>query len=180
MIPFLKWPGGKRWFIFRWANMLPTRFDRYVEPFLGGGSVFFHLQPAKALLADKNEELITAYRAVRDHWRKVWARLRRYHARHDEEYYYRIRDSNPTSPVGRAARMIYLNRTCFNGIYRVNLEGNFNVPVGTKSNVVLGTDDFEAVARLLAQADLRASDFEPVIDESTTGDFVFADPPYTV
>src|SRR5206468_3031107 len=108
MVPFLKWPGGKRWFILRHANLLPRSFDRYIEPFLGGGSVYFHLEPAKALLSDTNEELITTYEAVRDQWRKLRATLLHYHARHDEEHYYRIRDSRPTSSVGRAARMIYL------------------------------------------------------------------------
>lgn len=180
MVPFLKWPGGKRWFIAGYATLLPTGFDRYVEPFLGGGSVYFHLEPARAILSDTNEELIGTYAAIRDHWPRVESTLRRYHRRHSAEHYYRLRDSNPRGLVRRAARMIYLNRTCFNGIYRVNREGRFNVPKGTKSSVVLATDDFGAAARLLAAADLMTSDFEAVVDGTGGGDFVFADPPYTV
>lgn len=180
MVPFLKWPGGKRWFIAGYTSLLPTDFDRYIEPFLGGGSVFFHLEPDRAILSDTNDELIGTDAAIRDHRARLEAALRRHHARHSEGHYYRVRDSSPESIGTRAARMIYLNRTCFNGIYRVNRDGRFNVPKGTKSSVILDTDDFTAAARLLAAADLRTSDFEPVIDEASEGDFVFADPPYTV
>lgn len=180
MVPFLKWPGGKRWFISDYAEVLPISFNHYFEPFLGGGSVFFHLLPEAAILADTNEELITAYRTIRDDWKQVAATLHEYHRMHDVEHYYRLRDSHPTSTVGQAARMIYLNRTCFNGIYRVSHKGRFNVPIGTKTSVVLPTDDFEAIANRLATAELLVSDFEPVIDEAGKGDFVFADPPYTV
>ncbi len=180
MIPFLKWPGGKRWFILQHPGVLPTGFKRYIEPFLGGGSVYFHLCPETAILADTNEELITAYKAIRDEWERVATVLRRYDREHDEDHYYRIRDCRPTSLVGQAARMIYLNRTCFNGIYRVNREGEFNVPIGTKTAVVLPSDDFAGIASQLATADLRVADFELVIDEAGKGDFIFADPPYTV
>jgi DNA adenine methylase len=180
MIPFLKWPGGKRWFIHHHADVLPVQFERYIEPFLGGGSVFFHLRPKASILSDTNEELITTYRAIRDKGRLVAAALRGYHQEHDKEHYYKIRESCPKSPVLRAARMIYLNRTCFNGIYRVNLEGAFNVPKGTKTSVVLPSDDFERIGVLLSTADIRVSDFEPAIDEAGPNDLVFADPPYTV
>jgi DNA adenine methylase len=180
MVPFLKWPGGKRWLIADYSSLLPKRFDRYIEPFLGGGSVYFHLEPSRAILADRNEELINTYSAVRDHWRALEQALRRFHRDHCEELYYRLRDDMPGTVVKRAARLLYLNRTCFNGIYRVNLDGRFNVPIGSKSAVVLDTDDFASAARLLATAELRATDFETVVDEARGGDMVFADPPYTV
>jgi DNA adenine methylase len=180
MTPFLKWPGGKRWFIHHYARLLPTEFDRYMEPFLGGGSVFFHLAPVKAVLADTNEELITTYRAIRDDWAKFLVALTLYNEQHSGEHYYRVRASRPTCPAVRAARMIYLNRTCFNGIYRVSQRGDFNVPKGTRASVLRPTDNFEGVAKLLSSSDLRVSDFEAVIDGAGAGDLVFADPPYTV
>lgn len=180
MTPFLKWPGGKRWLINYHSDLLPNRFKRYFEPFLGAGSVYFHLEPERAVLADTNEELVATYLAIRENWQRVLRTLQRHHNRHGEDHYYQVRSRNPRSPVNRAARMIYLNRTCFNGIYRVNREGLFNVPIGSRSSVLFDTDDFESTARLLATADLRASDFEGVIDEARKGDFVFADPPYTV
>lgn len=178
--PFLKWPGGKRWFVANHANLLPKDFNRYIEPFLGGGSVFFYLKPARAILSDLNPELISTYEAIRDGWGRLKARLNEHQANHDEAYYYTIRESRPRSSVTKAARMIYLNRTCFNGIYRVNLDGKFNVPKGSKDAVVLDTDDFEGAATLLVNAELRISDFEPIINKAQRNDLIFADPPYTV
>jgi DNA adenine methylase len=180
MTPFLKWPGGKRWFVADHADRLPTSFRRYIEPFLGGGSVFFHLKPKHAILSDINSELTTAYRAIRDDWAALTKRLAFHQAKHDETYYYSIRDSNPRLVVTQAARLIYLNRTCFNGIYRVNRNGRFNVPKGTRASVIHETDNFEELAQLLGNADIRTADFEPVIDEARENDLVFADPPYTV
>jgi len=180
MAPFLKWPGGKRWFVANHAQLLPTAFNRYIEPFLGGGSVFFHLKPAQSILSDLNPELIATYEGIRDDWEALDKRLHSHQSNHDDDYYYAVRDSKPRLPVTKAARMIYLNRTCFNGIYRVNLNGKFNVPKGTKDAVVLETDDFEGAAALLANAELRTSDFEPVIDQAQENDLIFADPPYTV
>lgn len=178
--PFLKWPGGKRWFVANHADILPTGFNRYIEPFLGGGSVFFHLKPSRSILSDLNPELIVTYEAVREGWDALSERLRSHQSNHGSDYYYSVRESNPRLSVTKAARMIYLNRTCFNGIYRVNLRGRFNVPKGSRDSVVLDTDDFEGAAVLLANAELRISDFEPVIDQACENDLVFADPPYTV
>jgi DNA adenine methylase len=178
--PFLKWPGGKRWFVARHGTVLPRTFRRYIEPFLGSGSVFFHLQPSSAILGDSNEELIAAYRGVRDCWRGVERLLRRHQTAHSAMHYYRVRASNPTRLVPRAARIIYLNRACFNGIYRVNRDGIFNVPKGTRSTVVFPTDDFQGIARLLKRASLRSTDFEELVDEARRGDLIFADPPYTI
>jgi DNA adenine methylase len=180
MVPFLKWPGGKRWFVYRFAERLPTQFNRYIEPFLGGGSVYFSLRPVHAILGDTNEDLINAYRSIRDDWARVTRVLKRHHARHGEEHYYLVRGSRPSSATGKAARLIYLNRTCFNGVYRVNRGGIFNVPKGTKESVLLPTDNFEGISRLLSSATIVVSDFEPLVDEAGPGDFVFADPPYTV
>jgi DNA adenine methylase len=180
MIPFLKWPGGKRWFVANHSSLFPVRYGRYVEPFLGDGSVYFHLQPKRALLGDINEELIATYVTVRDHWRSIVKLLNEHQAEHSKKHYYRTRKTEPKNPIEMAARFIYLNRTCFNGIYRVNRLGEFNVPKGTKNTVVLDDDDFRAIASQLQTAEIRKSDFEDLIDEAIRGDFVFADPPYTV
>jgi DNA adenine methylase len=155
----------------------------YIEPFLGAGSVYFHLQPKRAVLGDINEELINAYRAIRDDWQGLKRSLQyrqRAHREDPDAYFYRVRARAPQNVSERASRFVYLNRTCFNGIYRVNVRGKFNVPRGSKDDVVLDTDNFPAMARLLRRATLRAGDFERLVDQAVRGDFVFADPPYTV
>jgi DNA adenine methylase len=149
-----------------------------MEPFLGSGVVFFSLEPREAILSDLNGELIAAYSAIKDNWRGVASLLGRYQKRHSKAFYYEMRDSTPTSPSARAARFIYLNRTCWNGLHRVNLQGQFNVPKGTKENVVLETDDFRKVSLALKHASLVAGDFEPIIRRAQKGDLIFADPPY--
>jgi len=179
-IPFLKWPGGKRWFVFKYAKHLPDKFNRYIEPFLGAGSVFFYLRPANALLGDINAELVNAYRTIKRSRRRLEELLREHQEKHGTRYYYRIRDAELTDSLSRAARFIYLNRTCFNGIYRVNLEGRFNVPKGTKGAVLYESDNFLELARYLRNAELRVGDFESLVDAGRKGDLLFADPPYTV
>ncbi len=178
--PFLKWAGGKRWFVCNHSNRFPKDFNRYIEPFLGSGAVFFHLKPKNALLGDLNPELINAYDALKNDWKLVYRYLREHHNKHSKDYYYKIRDVRPQSPYTRAARFIYLNRTCWNGLYRVNMQGMFNVPIGTKSTVIHEDDRFDLVSDLLQCASLQAADFEGLIDAAEEGDFVFVDPPYTV
>jgi DNA adenine methylase len=182
LLPFLKWAGGKRWFVHNHSDLLPTSFGRYIEPFLGAGSVFFHLQPRDAVLGDMNADLIHTYRGIQQNWDRLERSLKYRHREHrkDPNYYYKVRDMAPSDPVQRASRIIYLNRTCFNGIYRVNLKGKFNVPRGSKNNVTLDTDNFRAISSLLQRAELRVSDFENLVELAKAGDFVFADPPYTV
>lgn len=182
LVPFLKWAGGKRWLVGNHAPLFPATYGRYIEPFLGGGSVYFHLQPKRALLGDSNADLIATYQAIRDNWAELESSLRYRQRRHagDADYYYWLREQSPQILIQRASRLIYLNRTCFNGIYRVNLRGEFNVPRGTKDKVLIETDDFAAMSELLQRAELHASDFEPLINAAKSKDFVFADPPYTV
>lgn len=180
ILPFLKWAGGKRWLVTQYPSMFATNFERYIEPFLGSAAVFFHLQPKHALLADINIDLVNCYDAVKERWQDVSRILKRHQRMHSTEYYYKERSRKRRSAAERAAQLIYLNRTCWNGLYRVNLNGEFNVPIGTKSSVVLRTDDFGAVAKALEGAQLLAQDFETTIDSARRGDFIFADPPYTV
>lgn len=182
-LPFLKWAGGKRWLTRETSitSRIPKGM-RYVEPFLGSAAMFFHASPKKSLLNDFNFDLIETYRAIKHDWRGVVALLKRHQTLHlkNMSYYYSVRESTPESVNAKAARFIYLNRTCFNGLYRVNRKGQFNVPRGTKDTVFLSTDDFELISLKLQGAQLSHGDFGEVIGECGAGDFIFADPPYTV
>lgn len=180
VIPFLKWAGGKRWLASDLIQKIGQPEGRYIEPFLGGGAVFFTLQPCNAVLGDLNVELVDTYKAIQSDWCGVQERLERHQEAHSKDYYYLTRFFIPSDPLDKAARFIYLNRTCWNGLYRVNLSGVFNVPIGTKNTVVLDTDDFETIAHLLGSARITAGDFEELINQAEDGDVVFADPPYTV
>lgn len=180
VVPFLKWAGGKRWFVSHALTLVPPTYERYVEPFLGSAAMFFALRPKKALLSDLNARLIETYSSIQSDWQKVMNALEKHQSNHDKKYYYAERDRIHRNPFSRAAQFIYLNRTCWNGLYRVNLAGEFNVPKGTKSSVILSTDNFESVAELLKTAELRCSDFSDVLRECGRGDLVFIDPPYTV
>lgn len=180
IIPFLKWAGGKRWLARDLGAFIGEVSGRYFEPFLGSGALYFSLLPQRAILSDINSDLITTYSAIRRSWRFVVAKLNEHQALHSSEYYYKIRESKLEDDVDQAARFIYLNRTCWNGLYRVNLKGQFNVPIGTKTAVILPSDDFRALARQLKGAELVSSDFERQLLHCGRGDVVFADPPYTV
>ena len=180
MTPFLNWAGGKRWLVAKHAELLWADASRLIEPFLGSGAVYFHLQPKAAILADLNRELILTYSALRDDYQTVLRHLRSHHRRHDRDHYYSVRTSRPPTNAARAAKFIYLNRTCFNGLYRVNARGAFNVPKGTKDAVLYPTDDFERLSHILQGAELLACDFEDTIAQAGVGDLVYADPPYTV
>ncbi len=179
--PFLRWAGGKRWLLREVPTLLGSfAVGRYHEPFLGGGSMFFGFAPPGwSYLSDLNEELIETYEVVRDHPEAVGARLDRHP--NSLSHYYKIRDENPSDPVERAARFVYLNHTSFNGIYRVNLDGRYNVPYGNRESTNTPTpDDLRAVARRLKRVTFGRGDFASVLDNVRSGDFVFLDPPYTV
>lgn len=178
--PFLKWAGGKRWFIHNLDGFVPHFDGTYYEPFIGSGAMFFHLAPTSSVISDYNQDLILTYRAIKHDWEKVLGKLKYHHRRHTKDYYYEMRSSKPRAEYIKAAKFIYLNRTCWNGLYRVNLKGEFNVPIGTKKNVVLATDNFSAVSERLKRCEILCGDFEQVIDKAGAGDFLFIDPPYTV
>jgi DNA adenine methylase len=177
--PFLKWAGGKRWLAETLRPLFSVPFARYVEPFLGGGAVFFASCPPKAMLADLNGHLIETYRIVRDHPRDLIRVLSALSV--DRSEFLRVRDSESEDAVERAARFIYLNRTAFNGLYRVNQQGKFNVPYGCKA----GTRPCDTLAILrcserLACADLLPSDFRTILGCIQFNDLIYIDPPYTV
>lgn len=179
--PFLKWAGGKRWLI-GYPSFLKhfSSINTYIEPFLGSAAVFFAVRPKKAILCDANRDLTDTYSTLKKEWKEIEVLLRAHHESHSTTYYYRVRASTPSSKAERAARFIYLNRVCWNGLYRVNKKGEFNVPIGTKSTVVLPSDNFQLVAKILASARIINGDFAKAIDLAKSGDVVFADPPYTV
>ncbi len=180
LIPVLKWAGGKRWLVSRHPGWLRHDAVRYLEPFFGSGAVFFHLCPRRAILSDLNGELMFTYRALRDDPGGVKRHLRRHQRLHCRGHYYQVRSQELRAPAARAARFIYLNRICFNGLYRVNLGGVFNVPKGTRDSVVLPSDDFEEVARVLRSKSIVACDFTSTVGKAGEGDFLYVDPPYTV
>lgn len=176
--PFLKWPGGKRWFVKKQKDYFPQSYNRYLEPFLGGGAVFFDLQPKDAILSDINDELINLYIVMREKPDELKEQMLNHQKKHNRTYYYEIRDNILLDPIERASRMLYLNRTCFNGMYRVNKEGVFNVPIGTKKDCIYDIENFGKYANCLKCATILANDFYNIINQSKEGDFIFADPPY--
>lgn len=178
--PPMRWAGGKRWLVERFPELFKVDNGRLFEPFAGSAAVFFATQPKRATLADTNDELITVYRGIKKDPDRLHAALEVHAAKHSEEYFYKIRNKTEIDIVLSASRTIYLNRTCFNALYRVNKSGKFNVPIGTKDSVIRPDDDFRAAATLLSRAKLVTSDFEKIIDQSAQGDLVFVDPPYTV
>ena len=181
--PFIKWAGGKSRLIAQYADHFPTEFGAYYEPFLGGGAVFFHLAPDRAVLSDINPRLIEAYQAVADDPAAVMERLDAHRRRHSEEHYTQSRrrlNEGQTRPlVDRAALFIYLNKTCFNGLYRENRRGDFNVPIGSYTNPTLyERDNLIAVAQRLAGASIQQASFDAVLESAQEGDLVYFDPPY--
>jgi DNA adenine methylase len=176
--PFLKWPGGKRLLAKQIAGYVPAHFGTYFEPFVGGAALFFSLMPKRAVLADVNGELVNVYTQLRDRSAGILTKLRR--LRISRAAFYRIRESTPTDAIDRAVRFLYLNRTAFNGIYRVNRMGHFNVPFGCKPGTVLCDADALTKASLaLRNVDLRCDDFAESFCLAKQGDVIYADPPYT-
>lgn len=179
--PFIKWAGGKRQLLPEILPRLPAKIGTYYEPFIGGGAVFFALANERrfdcAVIADLNEDLINLYAVVRDSVEHLISVLRP--MIHSEDEFYRVRDLAPTAPVARAARFLYLNRTCFNGLYRVNKAGKFNVPFGRYKNPTICDDiALRAASRALQSATLLVGDFAETMAGARMGDAVYLDPPY--
>ena len=182
--PIVKWVGGKTRLLPEIAARLPRTYGRYFEPFAGGAAVFFHLAPHAAVLADRNADLIATYRAVATDPEGVIRRLAIHRAAHDEGAL--LRDAGrwndasvDWSPLDRAATFIYLNRTCYNGLYRVNRAGGFNVPMGRYKNpLVCDPEGLRAASRVLAGASLVCADYRTAVADARAGDLVYFDPPY--
>ncbi|MDX2228531.1 MAG: DNA adenine methylase [Leptolyngbyaceae cyanobacterium bins.349] len=178
--PFLKWAGGKGKLISQYSFYFPKNYSSYYEPFLGGGAIFFHLQPRQAWLMDINSELVNVYQCVRDRLPEVLELLAFHRDAHCHEYYYHMRACIPTAAIERAARLIYLNKTCFNGLYRENSKGQFNVPMGSyKKPGIFDPTLLFAASRSLQTATIQMAPFESVLNYANTSqDFVYFDPPY--
>jgi DNA adenine methylase len=178
--PFLKWAGGKTQLLPELRKHVPVQFNRYIEPMVGAGAMFFDLKPKDAILSDSNEELVNAYIIVRDQVNKLIDGLQ--HFVNEEKFYYQVREQKPSelSEIQRAARMIYLNKTCFNGLYRVNKAGQFNVPFGHRKNPkICDADNLHAASKALAGVKIFLGDYLKMLGKyAKPGDFVFLDPPY--
>lgn len=180
MQPLLRWAGSKRQLVATLSQFFDgSRHARYVEPFAGSACLFFSLQPKKAILGDINGELIRAYRDVKYRCEDVTNRLRRFRKNKKEFLRRRKPNRRSSSRAHRAARFIYLNRCCFNGIYRTNLKGQFNVPYGGKGSGSI-PKELRNYAQALRSAVLVSGDFEKVLSRVKTGDFVYLDPPFSV
>lgn len=179
MEPILKWAGGKRQLLKELLPLLDPA-NRYIEPFLGGAAVLFALNPSQAAANDSNAELIGTYRAVRDHPEEVFEAMREH--RNDKEYFLQLRATQPATltEIGAAARMIFLNKTCFNGLYRVNKKNEFNVPFGNYKKPSLPTlDTLCRASAVLQGVTLESRDFESfALEHARQGDQVYLDPPY--
>jgi DNA adenine methylase len=182
--PFVKWVGGKGRLLAQLEPLLPSGVARmrHVEPFAGGAAMFFARRPSRALLSDVNPALVHTYEMVRDRVEEVIAALDGLAARHDGEHYYRVRDDynrGDTEGPLRAAMFIYLNKTCFNGLHRVNRRGEFNVPAGRYARPrILDAEGLRAASYGLRSAELACRGFDALLEQARPGDFVYFDPPY--
>ena len=188
--PFVKWAGGKRQIIDKLLKYAPDNFNTYYEPFVGGGALLFELQPKKAVINDYNSELMNVFECIKDEekFSNLCNELNHHEANHSEEYYYKIRDIdrnkskyNKMADYKKAARTIYLNKACFNGLYRVNSKNEFNVPFGKKNKVnTYDGPNLGIIHCLLNFFDIQlmSGDFEDAKKKKKKGDFVYFDPPY--
>lgn len=186
--PFVKWAGGKRQLIPILNENLPKTMGTYYEPFLGGGALLFHILTErggqKCGISDLNSDLVLAYTTIRDKTDELISSLKNHaknYQKDSKSYYYTIRDSNPRSAVGKTSRLLFLNRTCFNGLYRVNSKGKFNVPLGRYTNPnIVNEENIHSVSQVLQsrKVSIKCRDFESVLDDAKKDDLVYFDPPY--
>lgn len=179
-LPFVKWAGGKRCLIRELESNLPEEFNNYYEPFIGGGALFFAISKDlnSAFLSDFNFQLVLTYAAIKNDPEKLIAQLKTHAKQHSKDYYYKVRSyHNAKDPIFIAARLIYLNKTCYNGLYRVNKSGNFNVPIGRYTNPnIVQEANIRNCNRALQIATIECREFDTIQPEA--GDFVYCDPPY--
>jgi len=189
--PFVKWAGGKRQLIPELLKHIPKSFDNYFEPLVGGGALFFELynlgilKDKKVYLFDINEELINAYKVIRDYPNELIEKLKEFKANHNKEFYYQIRELDRSEgyknldDITKAARFIYLNKTCFNGLYRVNKKGYFNVPIGSYKNPqIIDEENILSVSITLQNTIIKHCDYKEVLNYANSNDFIYFDPPY--
>jgi DNA adenine methylase len=186
--PFVKWAGGKRQLIPILNDNLPKSMGTYYEPFLGGGALLFHIlserNGQKCGVSDLNSDLVLTYTTIRDKANDLIHSLKNHSKNYQKDsksYYYAIRESNPRSAVEKTSRLLFLNRTCFNGLYRVNSKGKFNVPLGKYTNPnIVNEENIRSVSHVLqsSKVSIKCRDFESVLNDAKKGDLVYFDPPY--
>lgn len=186
VMPVVKWVGGKRQLLTEIDKYIPSHFSTYYEPFLGGGAVFFYLQPKKAIVNDINEELINLYKVIKDNVEELIEDLKKH--KNESDYFYSIRELDrdievykKLTPVQRASRIHYLNKTCYNGLFRVNSQGQFNVPFGRYKNPnIVNEVTLRAVSNYFNSANItfKCCDFEESVKGARKGSFIYFDPPY--
>lgn len=186
--PFVKWAGGKRQLIPTMSTHFPKKFGTYYEPFLGGGAVLFHTlseNPGqKCSVSDLNSDLVLTYITIRDRVEELISSLKKHSKKYFADkstYYYQVREKEPRDQIAKCARLIFLNRTCFNGLYRVNSKGKFNVPLGRYSNPnIVNEENLRAVSKILQSKNIKIGcrDFGSILDDVKKNDFVYFDPPY--
>ena len=188
--PFVKWAGGKRQILDKIKSFMPKTFNTYFEPFIGGGALFFDIMPKQAIINDSNKELMNIFEVLKNKemYKKMCRILNKHEKKHSEEYFYFIRDKdknkrsiNKMKPWTRAARTIYLNKACFNGLYRVNKNGYFNVPFNGKINIkTYDEKNLSNIHNYLINKNIKilSGDFELAVKSVQNGDFVYFDPPY--
>jgi DNA adenine methylase len=182
--PFLKWAGGKRQLISQMYKYFPKNFNKYIEPFIGGGAAYFYLKPKLSILIDINEELINCYKVIKNNVEELIELLKTH--KNEKGYYYRIRELDrddekfaKLTNIEKASRMIYMNRCCYNGLYRVNSKGQFNVPFGKYKNPnFCDEENLLAVNKVLENVKIIHGSFEISLDYAEKGDFIYFDPPY--
>ncbi len=186
--PFVKWAGGKRQLIPVLNKEFPQKFGTYFEPFLGGGAVLFHLLSQnpnqKCSVSDLNSDLVLTYITIRDRVEELISSLKKHSKKYSDDknsYYYKIREKEPKEQIEKSSRLIFLNRTCFNGLYRVNSKGKFNVPLGRYSNPnIVNEENLMAVSRILQSKKITITcrDFSSILGDAKKDDFIYFDPPY--
>ena len=186
--PFVKWAGGKRQLISFLNENLPETFSTYYEPFLGGGALLFHIltkkNGQKCSISDLNFDLVLAYTTIRDRIDELVSSLKIHEKNYQKDsksYYYSVRNNSPRSEIEKASRLLFLNRTCFNGLYRVNSKGKFNVPLGKYTNPnIVNEENLHSVSNILqsSRVSIKCHDFEAVLRDAKKGDLVYFDPPY--
>jgi DNA adenine methylase len=186
--PFVKWAGGKRQLIPILNENLPKSFGTYYEPFIGGGALLFHIlterNAQKCSISDLNSDLVLTYTTIRDKIDGLISSLKNHEKNYQKDsktYYYSVRESNPRSEIEKTSRLLFMNRTCFNGLYRVNSKGKFNVPLGRYTNPnIVNEDNLRSVSAILntSKVAIKCRDFESVLRDAKKGDLVYFDPPY--
>ncbi|MHA7733988.1 DNA adenine methylase [Nitrosopumilus sp. S6] len=186
--PFVKWAGGKRQLIPILNENLPKSFGTYYEPFIGGGALLFHIlserDGQKCSISDLNSDLVLAYTTIRNRIDDLISSLKNHERNYQKDsksYYYAVRESNPRSEIEKTSRLLFLNRTCFNGLYRVNSKGKFNVPLGRYTNPnIVNEDNLRSVSSILqsSKVAIKCRDFEAVLRDAKKDDLVYFDPPY--